>query len=247
MYSLIGAARIIALIVIMLIGLVFGLLSMALPANVMPRLSTLWHSLVTSVVGVRCHYSGSRFRTGALLVSNHISWLDISVIGSRVFVVFLAKSEIAGWPILGWLVKMAGTLFIKRGEGSQQALKELTDSLHSNRSVLIFPEGKTTDGSTLARFQPRLFQSAIDCGAVVQPVAIRYVDKSSARIDRMSFHGEIGFLESLWSTVCGNIIHAEVFVFEPISPETDRDSISHQAENQIRSWVDSELKPSNSS
>ena len=241
MYSLIGAVRIAVLLLIMLTGLVAGLLSIVLPASVMPRLSTFWHSLVIGAVGVKCHYSGSQFRSGALLVSNHISWLDISVIGSSFPVVFLANSEIAGWPILGWLIKKAGTLFIERGRGSQQALKELTDSLKGNRSVLIFPEGKTTDGSTVIRFQPRLFQSAINCGAVVQPVAIRYVDKNRARANRMSFHGDIGFLESLWKTVCGGIIHAEIFIIEPLNPGTDRNLLSQRAENHIRGWVDSEV------
>jgi 1-acyl-sn-glycerol-3-phosphate acyltransferase len=123
----------------------------------------------------------------------------------------------------------------------------LTDSLRGDQSVLIFPEGKTTDGSTVTRFQPRLFQAAIDCGAVVQPVAIRYVDKNGTRVKRVSFHGETGFLESLWNTVCGNMIHAEIFIFEPINPETDRNSMSQQAENHIRQWVESEEKSSNSS
>jgi 1-acyl-sn-glycerol-3-phosphate acyltransferase len=145
MYSLLGAVRTAALILIVLAGLAFGLLSMVLPASAMPGLSRSWHFLVAGAVGVKRHYSGSRLRPGALLVSNHISWLDISVVGSRFPVVFLAKSEIAGWPILGWLVETAGTLFIDRGRGSQQALKELTDSLRGDQSVLIFPEGKTTD------------------------------------------------------------------------------------------------------
>ena len=227
------------LILIALTGLLAGAFSMVLQARAMSRLSILWHSLVVGTVGVKCHFSGSQFRSGALLASNHISWLDISVIGSRLPVLFLAKREIAGWPVLGWLVKKAGTLFIERGRGSQQALNELADSLKNDRSVLIFPEGKTTDGSTVIRFQPRLFQSAIDCGAAVQPVAIRYVDKNSVRVSRMSFHGEIGFLESLWKTVCGSLIHAEIFIFEPMNPGTDRNRLSQTTENRIRQWVDS--------
>jgi len=177
-------------------------------------------------------------------VSNHISWLDISVIGSRFPVLFLANSEIASWPILGWLIRRTGTLFIERGKGAGEALKKLSDSLRGNRSVLIFPEGKTTDGSSVIRFQPRLFQSAIDCAAVVQPIGIRYVDKDGEWVDRLSFHGEIGFLESLWRTVCGGMIHAEIFVFDPVEPGADRNTLSQDAENRIRQWVDSEKRSS---
>ena len=108
----------------------------------------------------------------AYLVSNHISWLDVLVIGSIRPVCFLAKSEISQWPLIGYLARRAGTLFIKRGQGVQSATRAVTDCLRHGHSVVVFPEGTTSDGSQVKPFYPRLFSVVENHETMVQPLAL---------------------------------------------------------------------------
>ncbi len=172
------------------------------------------------------------------MVSNHVSWLDISVIGSELPVIFLAKGEIARWPVLGFIIKTAGTLFIDRGKGAKDANARLSESLSKNRSVLIFPEGTTTDGHSVKRFYPRLVQSAIDSKTCVQPVALRYSDKDGNLLPRVSYARNMTFLQSLWQIVCLGRIRVHVRIFELLAPSDSRDWIAKEAELKIRTWVE---------
>lgn len=111
-----------------------------------------------------------------LWVANHLSWSDIPLLGMLQPMTFLAKAEIRQWPIIGWLTAEAGTQFIQRGSGDSAMLsQQLAGDLAQGRSLLIFPEGTTTDGTSLRTFHSRLLACAIDTGVPVQPVAIRYL------------------------------------------------------------------------
>lgn len=113
--------------------------------------------------------------TNCLLIGNHISWLDIPILGAQGEIRFLSKSDVRRWPLIGWMAVLAGTRFIERGaHQSEHVLSQLREDLESRRTVMIFPEGTTTDGRTLGRFHPRLFALAQSSGVRIQPVAIRY-------------------------------------------------------------------------
>ncbi|BBH47879.1 lysophospholipid acyltransferase family protein [Pseudomonas sp. KU43P] len=111
-----------------------------------------------------------------LWVSNHVSWTDIPLLGMLLPLSFLSKAEVRHWPLAGWLAEKAGTLFIRRGGGDSQRLREqIGEQLGHGRPLLIFPEGTTTDGRQLRTFHGRLLAGAIDRGMAVQPVAIQYL------------------------------------------------------------------------
>ncbi|MCG8293422.1 lysophospholipid acyltransferase family protein [Pseudomonas entomophila] len=111
-----------------------------------------------------------------LWVCNHVSWTDIPLLGMLTPLSFLSKAEVRHWPVAGWLAEKAGTLFIRRGGGDAQRLREqIAGQLGQARPLLIFPEGTTTDGRSLRTFHGRLLAGAIDQGAPVQPVAIQYL------------------------------------------------------------------------
>jgi len=111
----------------------------------------------------------------ALLVANHISWLDIPVLSSRARIDFLSKANIKAWPLIGWIADIIGTLFIVRGANQTGALiSEIGERVQRGRHLVIFPEGTTTDGSRLHRFHPRLLGAGQLDGVLVQPVALRY-------------------------------------------------------------------------
>ena len=107
-----------------------------------------------------------------------------------------------------------------------------------NAKAVIFPEGRTTDGKTVRRFQPRLFQAAIDANAKVQPVALRYVRKDGARTSRISYEGDIGFLESVWKTLAGPGFVAELYVYEPLESNRNRDELSKLCYEKVSKWVE---------
>ncbi len=235
-----GIVKIILLCLLVLAGLACSVLSVFLTSRSYTRIIRFWHKCVTRVAGVQCEFSGAAHVPGALVVSNHVSWLDISVVGSELPVVFLAKGEIAGWPVLGFIIKTAGTLFIDRGKGAKVAIGRLSESLSKNQSVLIFPEGITTDGYTVNRFYPRLVQSAIDSNVRVQPVALRYSDKYGNRETGVSYERNLTFLQSVWRTVCLGRIRVRVMVFELLVPSDSRDRVAKEAELKIRAWVEGE-------
>lgn len=111
----------------------------------------------------------------ALWVSNHVSWVDIPLLGALLPLTFLSKAEVRQWPVAGWLAEKAGTLFIRRGSGDARIVNaQLATHLSRGRSLLVFPEGTTTDGRGLRTFHGRLLASAIEAGVPVQPVALRY-------------------------------------------------------------------------
>ena len=235
-----GIVKIFLLCLLVLAGLACSVLSVFLTYGFYQKIARIWHKGVVRAVGVQCEFSGAAPVSGVLVVSNHVSWLDISVVGSKLPVVFLAKGEIEDWPVLGFIIKTGGTLFIDRGKGAKDANARLSESLSKNQSVLIFPEGTTTDGYSVNRFYPRLMQSAIDSNACVQPVALRYSDKDGNLFPGISFGRDLTFLQSVWRTVCLGRIQVRVMVFELLVPSDSRDRIAKEAELKIRTWVEGE-------
>jgi lyso-ornithine lipid O-acyltransferase len=134
-----------------------------------------WHSRLLSIFRVRVIYQGDAEKAAPMMVSNHISWLDIVVIGAQVRTCFVSKAEVRKWPVIGFLASSAGTLFIKRGSGdSAQVAKTMQSRLLQGGHILFFPEGTTTDGSGTKSFYPRLFAPAIDEGIEITPMTLIY-------------------------------------------------------------------------
>ena len=135
-------------------------------------------------------------REPALWVSNHISWLDVAVLGSGARIFFLAKAEIEKWPILGNLAKGGGTLFIKRGSGDSIRIREqITEFLKQDIPVLFFPEATTTDGTKVKKVHGRLLGAAIEAQRPVQICVICYVNQNGELDMVAPFIGEMTFAE----------------------------------------------------
>ncbi len=139
------------------------------------RLTRLWMRGLIAILPLRIHRHGQPAGETSLLVSNHVSWLDIVTIGAQAPVHFLSKAEVRGWPIIGWLASAAGTLFIQRGQATSSTLhQQLRTTLEQGESLVIFPEGTTTAGDQVRTFHGRLLGCAIESRTPVQPVAIAY-------------------------------------------------------------------------
>ena len=148
------------------------------------------------VFNIEVQVHGAIPREPALWVSNHISWLDVAVLGSGARIFFLAKAEIEKWPILGNLAKGGGTLFIKRGSGDSIRIREqITEFLKQDIPVLFFPEATTTDGTRVKKVHGRLLGAAIEAQRPVQICVICYVNQNGELDMVAPFIGEMSFAE----------------------------------------------------
>lgn len=133
-----------------------------------------WHQRLCRVLALEVRVSG-RPAEQAMLVANHISWLDIPVLGAQGPIGFLSKAEVRRWPVVGWMAAVAGTLFIERGANRfSEAIAAMRARIGNGNSVVVFAEGTTSDGAGVRRFLPRLFAVAQSPGIQLQPVALRY-------------------------------------------------------------------------
>lgn len=163
-----------------------------------PYVVSWWHDRLLRILKVEVEVIGHRPQPPALMVSNHISWLDVPVLLSLCHTAFLAKSEIRDWPLIGWLAETAGTLFIRRGAGEANNISQsFAQRLDEEGLLTLFPEGTTTDGSDVRPFFPRLFASAIETGAPVAPVALRY-HRDGVLDTQAAYTGKQSLAENLW-------------------------------------------------
>ena len=155
----------------------------------------------------------------ALWVSNHVSWLDIGVIGSQTRVFFLAKAEIQHWPIFGKLAQAGGTLFIQRGSGDSVEVKEqISGFLRQKIPVLFFPEATTTDGTVVKRLHGKLLASAIATQTPVQPVVLCYVNEQGELDQVVPFVGGQSFAENFMNVIALEKMQAHLLPLDAISP-----------------------------
>lgn len=154
------------------------------------------------VFNIEVKVHGEIPRLPALWVSNHVSWLDIAVLGSAARVFFLAKAEIEKWPLVGKLAKGGGTLFIKRGSGDSLRIREqIATFLKENIPVLFFPEATTTDGTKIKKIYGRLLGSAIEAQKPVQICLVCYVNHKGELDMVAPYVGDISFLDHVKNVI----------------------------------------------
>lgn len=153
-----------------------------------------------------------------LLVANHVSWLDIIVLTALQPVIFLSKSEVARWPLIGPVATGLGTLYIERGRRAAAggAIAAMADGLRAGRGVVFFPEGTTSDGRGVLAFRSRLFQAALDTGAPVQPLVLRYLGADGKPCSAVPYVGGQSLLANFWAITAVSALRAQVTAAEPI-------------------------------
>ena len=169
-----------------------------------------------------------------LMVANHISWMDIIVIQSIKPCIFVAKSDVASWPLFGWVAQMTGTIFIKRDKVSdiKKALKKMKRRL-IKRSVCIFPEGTSTSGRYLLPFKSNLFQSSIDTNKSILPLCLRY-EQNNTYSDKAAFVDEMSLVDSINKIKQEKDIYVIVEVLQPIRPRYNRKELASYTQEIIR-------------
>jgi 1-acyl-sn-glycerol-3-phosphate acyltransferase len=173
----------------------------------------------------------------ALFVANHISWLDIPVLRAVLDCAFVSKQEVRTWPVVGGLAAHAGTVFLERGTPAAlaRAADQMTWSLRQGRSVVIFPEGTTTDGRSVQRFHARLYQAAILACATVQAVALRYPDGVDGRESHAAapFVGDMDLARHLWRLAGEDRLVARLHFCAPVAAAGPRRALAEHTRGLI--------------
>ncbi len=196
-----------------------------------------WSAKLLQVLGVRLRPMG-RFESGPqLVVANHISWLDIAAIHAVCPQArFVSKSDVKEWPLLGWLIGSAGTLFIERASkrDALRVVHQMAAALQAGDTVAVFPEGTTGTGHTLLPFHANLLQAVLPGATPVQPVVLRYGEPGHAVSPAVAFVGDTTLVASIWSVVCARGLSVEVEVL-PRQPSEglDRRAVSQLVSEQI--------------
>lgn len=199
-------------------------------------LAQRWSRQLLRILDIRLDVRGRPAAHAGLTVANHVSWLDIFALVACQRSRFVAKAEIRDWPVAGWLADALGTFYLRRGKGGARPLAEkLRPYLADGGSVVIFPEGTTTDGHDLRPFHPRLFSVALEAGVAVQPVALRYQPCREGR-DLAPFIGDDDLLSHILRLLGARGIVIELHYLPPCDAVADatRDTLAAEAERAIR-------------
>ena len=199
-----------------------------------------WSNLMCRTFGIVPDIQGRPVDGPVLLVANHISWADIQALHSVAEMSFVAKAEIAGWPVFGFLASRGGTIFHQRGshDSALGAVAQMLDKLEQGGRVAIFPEGGILPGAQVKRFHARLFKVAVEADCPVQPTMIRYV-RDGQRDDGVTFLPGENFAQNLLRLMGRPACRVEVRFLDTFETEgRPRRDLAAQAEAAVRMAYD---------
>jgi 1-acyl-sn-glycerol-3-phosphate acyltransferase len=240
-----------ALIPLTLLLLPFQLLAMKYDWRLQRRIPQLYHRALCALIGVRIRQVGQRCDNAPVLIlSNHVSWLDICVIAALTPVVFVSKSEVANWPILGWLSRLQRTVFIDRQARHRtgEATREIGSRLRDGDAVVLFAEGTSSDGTRVLPFRSALIgavhhaiaDSAHDV-IKIQPMSLAYLRLGGLPVgrdlrDQVAWYGSAELLPHLLGVLSVGAVDVTVSWGEAIATNaaTDRKQIARNAEMSVR-------------
>jgi 1-acyl-sn-glycerol-3-phosphate acyltransferase len=171
---------------------------------------------ILSIVGIRLQMEGTP-PTHGLVVANHLSYLDILIISAEMPCFFVAKMEIGSWPYFGKAAKMGGTIFLDRASlaSAQSVAAQMAERLKGPMPVLLFPEGTSTDGSSVLRFHSRLIDPATVAGAQITAASVRYIIEDGTPEARLCWGDDTLFLTHLLTTLNTPGFSAKVHFGQP--------------------------------
>lgn len=240
------------LVVVALLLLPFQAAGILLNNRLQRIVPILFHRTACALIGVRITQIGERTRESpVLLLSNHASWLDISILGAVAPVVFVAKSEVAKWPVFGWLARLQRTIFVERERRHKtgDAAKAMGDKLLGGDVVVLFPEGTSSDGIRILPFRSALIgavhhtigdQTHHD-RVTVQPVSIAYVRYGGVPVgralrDKVAWYGETELVPHLMNLLSAGAVDVTVSWGDAVGygMNADRKQIARDAEASVR-------------
>lgn len=179
-----------------------------------------WSREVIDVLNIRLMFHGElppQRVSSIFFVANHISWIDILVLNAIRQVRFVAKTEVRSWPIIGPLARRTDTFFLRRNSPTElgRLVKSLTSALRKGDCVAVFPEGTTTDGTSVLFFHSGLFEAPILAGSLIWPIALRYVDSDGYPDPSLAFVGDESLVASIFKLLSRATIGVHVGIANP--------------------------------
>jgi len=204
-----------------------------------------WSKRLLMIFGVKLLVNDANLLppSSYLLAANHVSWLDIHAINAFKPARFVAKSEVASWPIFGWMAKQLGTVFIKRDSSrhAKQVVEGMAKILKT-QPVCIFPEGTSTIGKSVQSFKPNLFEAAAISEVPVCALALAYFDQNTGQHSEVpAFIGDMGLIESMANILKNRRLRVELTIFAPTNagPDQpiDRKELAAHSQEQIAQYL----------
>ncbi|HEX9590834.1 MAG TPA: lysophospholipid acyltransferase family protein [Bradyrhizobium sp.] len=249
-----------ALVVLTLVLLPFQLIGIAFNLRLQRTIPHLYHRILCALIGIRISEVGRRSTaTPALILSNHVSWLDICVISALAPVVFVAKSEVAEWPVFGWLAKLQRTIFINRQARHQTgaATREIAARLLGGDAVVLFAEGTSSDGIRVLPFRSSLVgavhhalgNTTRHTHITVQPMSLAYVGFGGVPMgrglrERVAWYGDADLIPHLLQVLSSGAVDVTVSWGEATAYDmsADRKAIARDAEKSVRRMTAAALR-----
>ena len=206
----------------------------------------IYHRLVLKLLSIKIIIKGDLGEDGSLIVSNHASWIDIFIISSVIKTSFVSKSEVSKWPLVSWLAKLQGTIFINRNNPKEltKIANEIHDRISKKQNVVLFPEGTSSDGNRVLPFKSSIF---ILCELTdrsklnIQPISIAYTKYNGltmGRIERtlIAWYGDMDLLTHLYKLIRSGSFEVEVTFHNriDISEKKSRKDIARDCEVIVR-------------
>ena len=214
-------------------------------------LPVLFHKILLWLLSIEVEIVGKidQYKKNNLFISNHLSYLDIPILGSKFPVRFVAKSEVETWPIFGFLAKKGRSIFIRRNKtDSFNQKNKILDALSSGEKVFIFPEGTTSDGNRVLEFKSSSFSSVENQNFKIQPIVIFYSDLNGIPINRwlrplIAWYGDMDLKPHLYKLARLVSIKAKLIYLEPVNTQNfeNRKDLCNHLEIKIRKIYSSAL------
>lgn len=251
---------ILALAILTLVLLPFQLIAIACGLRLQQTIPHLFHRMLCALAGVRIHQSGRRTtESPVLILANHASWLDICVITAVTPVVFVAKSEVARWPVFGWLARLQRTVFIDRERRQQtgSATEQIAGRLLDGDAVVLFAEGTSSDGTRILPFKSALVgsvhqalgASTVHSRIAVQPLSLAYtrfdgLPVGRALRERVAWYGDADLIPHFIGVLASGAIDVTLSWGDAIALDinTDRKQITRAAEASVRRMTAAALR-----
>jgi 1-acyl-sn-glycerol-3-phosphate acyltransferase len=181
------------------------------------------------------HNDQARLDSGALVVGNHVSWIDIYVVNAWRPTPFVSKSEVRSWPVVGWLAQQLDTIFLQREKRSdaKRIMHELAQRLVRGELMCVFSEGTTSVGRDLLPFHSNLFQAAVSAACPVQPICLMYEDANGRQSEAPAYIDDLTLPFTLNAMLRNTPLTAHLYVCDAIAPGADRRVLARQAQAAV--------------
>ncbi len=201
----------------------------------------VYHRMLARLLGFGVKVSGKPPRRGpTLIISNHVSWIDIVVLSAVMPCSFVAKREVAGWPLFGSLARLQRTVFVdrERRRGTGQSRSEMAERLRQGDIIVLFPEGTSSDGKNLLPFRSSYFGAAEDANLPVIPVTLAYgaargLPLSGRERPSYAWYGDMDLAPHLWAALKAGPVTVEV-IFHGTLGHQSRKDMAREAETVVR-------------